>query len=94
MSQAEPPPSIFTWVGGRATFERWLDRFYDLVEADELLAPAFGGAVSTERRDHVTSWWAEVMAAPRTTPPSTADTRTCWASTWVWPSRPSNACAS
>ena len=35
-------PTIYEWAGGRPAFERWLDRFYDLVEDDELLAPLFG----------------------------------------------------
>src|SRR5688500_3869087 len=27
-------PTIYDWAGGRAAFERWLDRFYDLVEEE------------------------------------------------------------
>ena len=57
-------PTIFEWCGGRAAFRRWLDAFYDLVEADPDLAPLFGGSVSEEHRDHVTTWWAEVMGGP------------------------------
>jgi hemoglobin len=34
------------------------------VEADELLAPLFGCRVSEEHRDHVTTWWSEVMGGP------------------------------
>jgi hemoglobin len=45
-------------------FRRWFDVFYDLVEADPDLARMFGGQVSEEHRDHVTTWWAEVMGGP------------------------------
>jgi hemoglobin len=57
-------PTIFEWAGGRDAFERWLNRFYDLVEGDEQIAPLFGGRVSEEHRDHVTTWWCEVMGGP------------------------------
>jgi hemoglobin len=60
----DPTPTIYEWAGGRAVFERWLNVFYDLVEQDELLAPLFGGRVSAAHRDHVTSWWSEVMGGP------------------------------
>jgi len=58
------PPSIHAWIGGTEAIRRWLDIFYDVVEADPLLAPVFGGVVSTEHREHVTDWWAEVMGGP------------------------------
>ena len=36
-------PTIYEWAGGRPGFERWLGRFYDLVENDELVAsPGIG----------------------------------------------------
>jgi len=57
-------PTIYEWAGGREAFARWLDAFYDLVEGDELLAPVFGGQVTAEHRDHVTTWWCEVMGGP------------------------------
>jgi hemoglobin len=57
-------PTILEWGGGREAFRRWLDAFYDLVERDPDLAPLFGGTVSEEHRDHVTTWWAEVMGGP------------------------------
>ena len=57
-------PTIYDWAGGREAFARWLNRFYDLVEDDDLLAPVFGGRVSAEHRDHVTTWWCEVMGGP------------------------------
>ena len=61
---AGQPPTIYEWAGGRDAFRRWLDAFYDAVEGDELLAPLFGGKVSEEHRDHVTTWWCEVMGGP------------------------------
>jgi hemoglobin len=57
-------PTIYEWAGGTEAFECWLNAFYDLVEADPLLAPVFGGKVSEEHRDHVTAWWVEVMGGP------------------------------
>lgn len=64
MSDTEPTPTVYTWVGERAAFDAWLNRFYDLVEQDELLAPLFGGSVSAEHREHVATWWSEVMGGP------------------------------
>jgi hemoglobin len=61
MSEA---PTIYEWAGGRDAFAGWLNRFYDLVEGDDLLAPVFGGVVSPEHREHVTDWWCEVMGGP------------------------------
>jgi hemoglobin len=57
-------PTIYEWAGGREAFERWLNVFYDLVEGDELLAPVFDGRVTEEHREHVTTWWSEVMGGP------------------------------
>ena len=65
MSSSNPDePTIYEWAGGRPAFERWLGVFYDLVEADELLAPVFGGRVTAEHRRAVTTWWCEVMGGP------------------------------
>jgi hemoglobin len=57
-------PTIYEWGGGRPAFERWLNAFYDFVEADDLLAALFGGRVSAEHRRNVTTWWCEVMGGP------------------------------
>jgi hemoglobin len=57
-------PTIYEWAGERPAFERWLGRFYDLVEADDLLAPVFGGRVTPEHRRAVTTWWCEVRGGP------------------------------
>jgi hemoglobin len=57
-------PTIYEWGGGRAAFERWLNVFYDLIEGEPDLAALFGGRVSAQHRDHVTTWWCEVMGGP------------------------------
>ena len=57
-------PSIYEWIGGTEAIGRWLDAFYDEVERDPLLSPVFGGVVTLKHREHVTSWWAEVMGGP------------------------------
>jgi hemoglobin len=57
-------PTIVEWGGGREAFRRWLDVFYDLVEQEPDLARLFGGTVSETHRDHVTTWWVEVMGGP------------------------------
>ncbi len=61
---APSTPTIYEWGGGRAAFERWLNVFYDLVEADDLLAPVFGGRVGEAHRRNATTWWCEVMGGP------------------------------
>jgi hemoglobin len=59
-------PTIYEWGGGREAFERWLNVFYDLLEAEPELAALFGGRVSEAHRSHVTDWWCEVMGGPET----------------------------
>ena len=59
-------PSIYEWIGGTEAIGRWLNLFYDDVERDSLLAPVFDGVVTSEHREHVTAWWAEVMGGPST----------------------------
>jgi hemoglobin len=59
-----PVPTIYDWARGEAAFSRWLDVFYDLIEAEPDLAALFGGRVSEEHRRHVTLWWCEVMGGP------------------------------
>jgi hemoglobin len=61
----EPTPTLYEWAGGREAFAGWLNRFYDLVEAEAPdIASMFGGRVSAAHREHVTDWWAEVMGGP------------------------------
>jgi hemoglobin len=63
-SPVEQTPTIYEWGGGTESFERWLNRFYDLVEEEGTLAPLFGGTVSQGHRVHVLAWWVEVMGGP------------------------------
>jgi hemoglobin len=64
---SDSAPTIYTWRGGREAFERWLNRFYDLIEQEAPdIAALFGGTVSQEHRVHVTDWWCEVMGGPAT----------------------------
>jgi hemoglobin len=57
-------PTLNEWAGGRAAIERMINHFYDRVEQDDLISPLFPGGVSAEHRDHVTTWWCEVLGGP------------------------------
>jgi hemoglobin len=56
--------SLYEWAGGEQAITRLIDAFYDRVEADEMLAPLFGGRVGDEHRKHVVAWWSEVFGGP------------------------------
>jgi hemoglobin len=58
------PPTLYEWAGGRLAVARLIDCFYDRVEGDELLSPFFPGGVSAAHREHVTTWWCEVLGGP------------------------------
>jgi len=58
------PLTLYEWVQGRPAIARLIDRFYDRVERDELLSPLFPGGVSAQHREHVTTWWCEVLGGP------------------------------
>lgn len=57
-------PTLFEWAGGRESFDRMIDAFYDRVEQDNLLSPLFPGGVHEEHRRNVTTWWSEVFGGP------------------------------
>ena len=57
-------PTLYDWAGGHDAVAALLDAFYDRVEHDALLATFFPGGVSTEHREHVTTWWSEVLGGP------------------------------
>jgi hemoglobin len=57
-------PTLFEWAGGAAAVARLINAFYDRVERDALLSPFFPGGVSPAHREHVTTWWAEVLGGP------------------------------
>jgi hemoglobin len=64
MGDGDHTPTIYEWAGGRDAFERWLNRFYDLVEQDDQIGPLFDGRVTERHRRNVTTWWCEVMGGP------------------------------
>ena len=57
-------PTLYEWAGGRETFDRMINAFYDRVERDELLSPLFPGGVRGEHRRNVAIWWSEVFGGP------------------------------
>jgi hemoglobin len=57
-------PTLFEWAGGATAVARLINAFYDRVEHDALLSPFFPGGVSQAHREHVTTWWAEVLGGP------------------------------
>jgi hemoglobin len=59
-------PNLYEWAGGMIPLRRMIDCFYDRVEADDILAGFFPGAVSVRHRAHVAAWWAEVLGGPET----------------------------
>lgn len=63
-AEAQRPPTLYEWAGGREALRLLIDAFYDRVERDDLLSPLFAGGVSEGHRDHVTSWWTEVFGGP------------------------------
>jgi len=54
-------PTLYEWAGGRDAVARMIGCFYDRVERDDLLGPFFPGGVSAAHREHVTTWWCEVL---------------------------------
>jgi hemoglobin len=57
-------PTLFEWAGGATAVGRLINAFYDRVERDALLSPFFPGGVSQAHREHVSTWWAEVLGGP------------------------------
>jgi hemoglobin len=57
-------PTLFEWAGGQPAIARLIGCFYDRVEKDDLLSPMFPGGVSQQHREHVTTWWCEVLGGP------------------------------
>ena len=57
-------PTLYEWAGGRAPIARMINCFYDRVERDELLSPFFPGGVREPHREHVATWWCEVLGGP------------------------------
>lgn len=57
-------PTLYDWAGGGTPLRRFIDAFYDRVEADALLSPFFPGGVTDAHRAHVADWWGEVLGGP------------------------------
>ncbi len=57
-------PTLFAWCGGEAAVAGLINAFYDRVEHDDLLSPLFPGGVGRDHREHVTTWWSEVLGGP------------------------------
>jgi hemoglobin len=57
-------PTLYEWAGGRSSFDRMINAFYDRVEQDALLSPFFPGGVHEEHRRNVATWWSEVFGGP------------------------------
>jgi truncated hemoglobin YjbI len=57
------PPTLYDWAGGRDAVNALCDAFYDLVRADDLLAPVFAHMPPDHARS-VATWLAEVFGGP------------------------------
>jgi hemoglobin len=57
-------PTLYEWAGGAEALQKLLDRFYERVRADEVLAPVFAG-MSSEHPRHVAAWLGEVFGGPK-----------------------------
>jgi hemoglobin len=56
-------PTLYDWLGGEEVLTRLIDRFYEKIPADPLLAPLFA-SMPKEHFLHVTQFIAEVLGGP------------------------------
>jgi hemoglobin len=56
-------PSLYEWIGGAEPLQHLIDRFYQKVPADPILAPVFAH-MSPEHFQHVAQFIAEVLGGP------------------------------
>src|SRR5438270_11317817 len=56
-------PTLYEWLGGREVLSRLIERFYEKVPADPLLAPLFA-SMPKEHFEHVAQFIAEVFGGP------------------------------
>jgi len=56
-------PTLYEWLGGAEPLNRLIDRFYQKVPADPLLAPLFA-QMPQEHFHHVAQFIAEVLGGP------------------------------
>jgi len=64
MGHMDQVPTLYEWAGGGAPIAAMINAFYDRVEADDLLGPLFPGGVTAAHREHVATWWSEVLGGP------------------------------
>ena len=57
------PPSLYTWAGESAAFDRLLSLFYDRVTGDAVLGPIFAG-MDPQHAAYVAQFIAEVCGGP------------------------------
>lgn len=57
-------PTLYQWLGGAEPLRALLERFYQKVPADPLLAPLFAG-MSPDHVAHVAAFVAEVLGGPQ-----------------------------
>ena len=60
---ASKVPTLYEWLGGAEPLNRLIDRFYQKVPADPILAPVFAH-MSPEHFQHVAQFIAEVLGGP------------------------------
>lgn len=60
---ASQVPTLYEWLGGNEVLTRLIDRFYQKVPADPLLAPLFA-SMPKEHFQHVAQFIAEVLGGP------------------------------
>jgi len=63
LSMAPKVPTLYEWIGGSEALDRLIDRFYQKVPADPLLAPLFAN-MPKEHFQHVATFIAEVFGGP------------------------------
>ena len=56
-------PTLYEWLGGAEPLNRLIDRFYQRVPTDPILAPVFAH-MSPEHFQHVAQFIAEVLGGP------------------------------
>lgn len=63
LAMAPKVPTLYEWVGGKEVLDRLIDRFYEKVPVDPLLASLFAN-MPKEHFQHVATFIAEVFGGP------------------------------
>ncbi|CAN5763537.1 group II truncated hemoglobin [soil metagenome] len=61
----ETVPTLYEWIGGAPALEKLIRRFYERVDADEVLAPIFAN-MTKDHAAHVAAFIGEVFGGPTT----------------------------